>query len=70
MPMKPRQKYVPMYTQVRPEQKEFAAMFAAQHGISVNQFVRDALQHAIDCPFFNGRSSTIGITPPTEGSGT
>jgi predicted HicB family RNase H-like nuclease len=70
MGMKPRQKYVPLYTQVRPEQKEFAARYAAENGIAINQFVRDAIQHAIDCPFFNGRSSTTGNVPPTKGTST
>jgi hypothetical protein len=71
--MLPRQKYVRLsegQILVRPEQKEYVDLFAKQHGISVNQLMRDVLQHAIDCPFFNGRSSTLGIVPPAEGSST
>ena len=70
--MLPRQKYVRL-TQgqvlVRPEQKEFVDKFVEMHGISVNQLMRDVLQHAIDCPFFNGRSTMISSIPPVEGGG-
>lgn len=65
--MLPRQKYVRLsqgQILVRPEQKAFVDAFVEMHGVSVNQLMRDVLQHAIDCPFFNGRSSAIGIVPP------
>jgi hypothetical protein len=71
--MLPRQKYVPLSegkTLVRPEQKAWADRFAEQHGISINQLTRDVFQHAIDCPFFNGRASALGSVPPTQGSDT
>jgi len=67
--MLPRQKYVKLTQSpisVRPEQKKFVEEYVTQHGISVNQFMRDVLQHAIECPFFNGRSSIIGNVPPAE----
>jgi hypothetical protein len=71
--MLPRQKYVNLLEskiQVRPEQKVWVDAFVLQHGISTNQLMRDVLQHAIDCPFFNGRASALGSVPPTQGSDT
>lgn len=71
--MQPRQKYVKLtqsWILVRPEQKEHVELFVEKHGISVNQFMRDVIQHAMDCPFFNGRNTVVGIPPPTEGSNT
>jgi hypothetical protein len=71
--MLPRQKYVRL-TQgqilVRPEQKKFVDLYVQQHGLSANQFMRDVLQHAIDCPFFNGRSSIPSSVPPPQGENT
>lgn len=66
--MLPRQKYVRLtegQILVLPEQKKYVDAFVAAHGISVNQYVRDVLQHAMDCPFFNGRSSTNASVPPS-----
>lgn len=70
--MKPRQKYVPLAESkilVLPRHKDYADKFVAQHGISINQLVRDVFEHSINCPFFNGRSSAIEIVPPSEGEG-
>lgn len=71
--MRPRQKYVRLSEGpilVRPEHKLYADQFVEQHGISINQLVRDVFQHAIDCAFFNGRSTIIGTVPPQEGPST
>jgi len=70
--MLPRQKYVKLTQSqilVRPEQKQYVDRFVELHGISVNQLMRDMIQHAIDCPFFNGRSTVVGSVPPVEGTG-
>ncbi len=70
--MLPRQKYVPLSegkTLVRPEQKGWADRYAELHGISLNQLTRDVFQHAINCPFFNGRGSIPGtVASPQEDS--
>jgi hypothetical protein len=70
--MKSRQKYVRLsqgQILVLPEQKEYAEKFIERAGISMNQYIRDVLQHASTCPFFNGRASTNGNVPPAEGPG-
>lgn len=70
--MRPRQKYVRLSEGpilVLPKQKEDVDLFVEKHGISINQYVRDVLQHAMECPFFNGRASTNGNIPPMADGG-
>lgn len=71
--MRPRQKYVRL-TQaqilVLPAQQEFVAAHSARRGVSINQAVRDIIEHAMTCPFFNGNTPTNGNVAPVEPSAT
>lgn len=68
--MRPRQKYVRLsqgQILVTPRQRDFVEEHSTKRAISVNQAVRDIIDHAMDCPFFNGNSSTNGSIPPAAG---
>jgi len=69
MQMKPRQKYIPGSDMLLQRHVDFLHQYAEKHGIAINQAKRDAIQHALECPFFNGRHPNGGTTPPTEGAG-
>ena len=67
--MRPRQKYVPLTEAkilVTPSQQDFVVGISHRRGDSINQVVRDMIQHCLECPFFMSNGSTNGSIPSTE----
>lgn len=52
---------------VTPEQKRFVDA-RQERGVTIAQTVRDALQHAMTCPFFESNGITNGNVSPPEGA--
>ncbi len=68
--MKPRHKYVRLTESqilVLPKHKTFVTEYSDQRGISINQAVRDIIDHAMTCPFFNGNGIANGNVAPMVG---
>ena len=67
--MRPRQKYVRLTESqilVLPRHRDFVYEQSTKRGVSVNQTVRDMIEHAMTCPFFNG-NDPIGGTISQSG---
>lgn len=61
--MRPRQKYVRLTEAqilVLPKHKAFVADLSTERGVSINQAVRDIIEHAMTCPFFTSNGITNG----------
>lgn len=52
---------------VTSEQKKFIDEYRASRHVSISQAVRDAIQHSMTCPFFNGNSITGENVPTVRG---
>ena len=68
--MRPRQKYVRLTESqilVLPKHKTFVSEYSEERGISINQAMRDIIDHAMTCPFFNGNALTNENVSPTTG---
>lgn len=61
--MPAQKRYEPFPAMVTPEQHAFIREHAASRDITQNQAVRDMIEHARTCPFFNGNTSTNGNIP-------
>jgi hypothetical protein len=48
------------------EQKAFVDQFVTRRGDSINQVIRDMIQHCMECPFFLSNGSTSGSIPPVK----
>lgn len=67
--MRPRQKYVRLSEAqilVLPKHKTFVAELSAERGVSMNQAVRDVIEHAMSCPFFTSNGITNGNHPSVK----
>ena len=51
---------------VTAEQKAFVDQIVARRRDSINQAVRDMIQHCMECPFFLANGSAGGSIPSTE----
>lgn len=68
--MRPRQKYVRLTESqnlVLPKHKAFVAEYSTDRGISINQAVRDIIDHAMTCPFFVPNGIANGNVSPVKG---
>lgn len=66
--MKPRQKYVPIGGMVLllPRHKEHILRLVERRGISVNQQMRDIIEHSMHCTCFDGKTPTSEHPPQEE----
>lgn len=68
--MRPRQKYIRLSEGpilVTQKQKTFVDDIVSKRGSTINQTIRDIIDHAMECPFFSPNFLTNGNISPERG---